>query len=69
MNQQQRNAERGAKWRSLIALAEAGDVVQFYAEYAKYLEWDGITSTNRKALHKMALAVVLSYRRDSDDDP
>ena len=47
-------AEEKIHWDNLKKLADQGNVPEFYAKYAQYLEAAGIYSESRKALHKMA---------------
>ena len=65
MYNQSERQEQGRQWgRELIKLADANDVMGFYAHYAKYLEWAGIISNRRKILHKMAMLAGEAHEYD-----
>jgi len=45
-------------WNKLKKLAAEDDVVGFYREYVKYLEWNSVISESRQAIYKMAIRVT-----------
>ena len=62
-----RAQQRHDRWEELKALAHAGQVQQFYAKYAEYLEWDNVVSESREVLLLMARAVA-SLNEESPGD-
>lgn len=46
------------EWIVLTKLANDNKLIEFYKEYAKYLERSGLESNYRKTIHKMAKMVV-----------
>jgi hypothetical protein len=55
LNQHERAIERRKRWVELIRLAADNKACEFFSRYAEYLEWDGIESKERAALHKMSI--------------
>lgn len=55
LTQSEREAMERKWWSELIAMSENDDVAGFYRHYAKYLEWNNVISTGRKAIHRMAV--------------
>ena len=45
-------------WDVLARLADAGELIGFWREYAAYLEANGLESDSRRIIHRMALATV-----------
>lgn len=49
-----RDKERRRRWTELRELSQNRYLSAFFKAYAEYLEWDGIESDDRVALHRMA---------------
>ena len=61
-----RVAKEKEYWTKLKQLADENNVLGFYKLYSEYLEWNSIISPSRKAIYRMAKAIVELIEKNNE---
>lgn len=66
---QKRRAEESVWWNKLKKLSKEDKVLEFYQEYAKYLEWNArqYMSEGTQAIYKMAIRAAEIIKEKTND--